>query len=176
MTMTLFDIILIVIMLISGGVALIRGFTREVLSILAWVCAAVAAYFGYPAYKSVVRNYIQPDYLADIVLIGGIFLIVLVVLSLLITRLSNWIAASGIGPLDRALGLAFGLVRGFVLVSIAFLVFIWIVPHDHYPNWIKRAQSLPAMEYTSKIIVGLLPPAMAGILPETASEPEDMGR
>ena len=40
----LLDIILIVIMLVSGVLALMRGFTREVLSLLAWGLAAIAAY------------------------------------------------------------------------------------------------------------------------------------
>ena len=44
MPLTLLDFILLGIMLISGVLALARGFTREVLSLVAWGAAAIAAY------------------------------------------------------------------------------------------------------------------------------------
>ena len=43
MSITLLDGILVVIMLISAILAMIRGFSREILSIVSWVAAAVAA-------------------------------------------------------------------------------------------------------------------------------------
>ena len=46
MSLHLLDFILLGIMLISGLLALMRGFTREVLSLVAWGAAAVAAYFA----------------------------------------------------------------------------------------------------------------------------------
>lgn len=46
MSLTLFDFILLGIMAISGLLALMRGFTREMLSLVAWALAAVAAYFA----------------------------------------------------------------------------------------------------------------------------------
>jgi len=42
------DIFLIVVMLISGLLAMVRGFMREVLSIVAWVAAAGAAFYLFP--------------------------------------------------------------------------------------------------------------------------------
>ena len=47
MPITLLDIGLIAVMLISGLLAMIRGFMREVLSIVAWVLAAVATLYAY---------------------------------------------------------------------------------------------------------------------------------
>ena len=44
MPITILDIILLVVMLISGLLAMIRGFMREILSIAAWAAAAVATF------------------------------------------------------------------------------------------------------------------------------------
>ena len=41
------DIFLIVVMLISGLLAMVRGFMREVLSIAAWIIAAGATLYAY---------------------------------------------------------------------------------------------------------------------------------
>ncbi|QPC44681.1 CvpA family protein [Kaustia mangrovi] len=164
MPIALLDIILIGIMVISGLLALMRGFTREVLSILAWAGAAVAAYLAYPALKPTARQYIQPDYLADIALVAGVFLVVLVVVSLLTMRISDWILDSGVGPLDRTLGFLFGLARGLLLVVVAYLFFIWLVPRDQHPEWVSEARSLPVVEDTGKLIISFLPPDIADTL------------
>src|SRR5680860_644998 len=71
------DVILAAIMLISGFLAMLRGLTREVLSILSWALAAVATLFFFPMYQAQARVYIEPALLADAVLAGGIFLVVL---------------------------------------------------------------------------------------------------
>ena len=48
--LTALDIMVIVILFISGGLALLRGFTREVLSIISWVAAAAATLVAFPAF------------------------------------------------------------------------------------------------------------------------------
>ena len=48
MPITLLDILLLGVMLISGLLAMIRGFMREILSIAAWAAAAVATLYAYP--------------------------------------------------------------------------------------------------------------------------------
>lgn len=164
MPIQLLDIILIGIMVISGLLALMRGFTREVLSILAWAGAAVAAYLAYPVLRPTAREYIQPDYLADIALVAGVFLVTLIVVSLLTMRISDWILDSGVGPLDRTLGFLFGLARGLLLVVVAYLFFIWLVPRDQHPEWVSQARALPVVEDTGKFIISFLPPDIADTL------------
>ena len=47
MPITLLDILLILVMLVSGLLAMVRGFMREVLSITAWILAAGATLYSY---------------------------------------------------------------------------------------------------------------------------------
>lgn len=172
MPFELLDAILIGIMLVSGLLALLRGFTREVLSIVAWAGAALAAYLAYPTFKEMVRGYIQPDYVADIALVAGIFLGVLLIISLITMRVSEWILDSGVGPLDRTLGLGFGALRGLLLVVVAYLFFIWLVPLDQRPDWVRNAWSLPIIEDTGRFIISFLPPDTAETLLENIYPPE----
>jgi membrane protein required for colicin V production len=48
MPITLLDIVLLVVMLVSGLLAMIRGFMREVLSIASWAAAAIVTLYAYP--------------------------------------------------------------------------------------------------------------------------------
>jgi membrane protein required for colicin V production len=164
MPFSMLDVILIGIMLVSGLLALMRGFTREVLSILGWGCAALAAYVAYTGFRDVARSYIQPDYVADIALVAGTFFIVLIIVSIITIKISDWILDSGVGALDRTLGFAFGLVRGLLLVVVAYIFFIWLVPVERRPDWVREAATLPLIEETSTLVISYLPPDVAETL------------
>jgi membrane protein required for colicin V production len=157
MPLTILDIVLIVIMLISGVLAMMRGFTREVLSIASWGAAALAAFLAYPRFRDLVRAEIQPNYLADAVLIVGVFLTVLLLVSVLTARVSDAILDSKIGPIDRTFGFIFGLGRGLIIVVIAFLFFSWLVPADRTPTWIAQARMKWVLQSTGNWILAQLP-------------------
>lgn len=159
------DLILAAIMLISGFLAMLRGLTREVLSILSWAVAALATLYFFPQYQAQARVYIEPALLADAALAGGIFLVVLIIVSLITVRISDGVLDSRIGALDRTLGFLFGLARGLVLVVIAYLFFTWLVPEDTQPPWIRDARSLPILKQTGAGIVSLLPEDPASAIP-----------
>lgn len=167
---TALDVVLVAIALLSAILAMLRGFTREVLSILSWVVAAGAALWAYPLMKDRVRELIQPEPLADGVLIGATFLIVLIAVSLITVRITDLILDSQIGAIDRTLGFVFGLARGFLLVVVAFLFFSWLVPERQQPEWVRNARTAPTMMATGDVILSYLPenPAeMIDYLPDT---------
>lgn len=151
------DVILILIMLISAFLAMLRGFTREMLSIMSWALAALAALFFYQLYRERVRQLIEPQILADAVLIIVVFVIVLIAVSLITVRLSNRVLDSRVGAVDRTFGFIFGLVRGLILVVIAYELLAAIVPKESLPRWVTEARSLPVIESTGRAIISLLP-------------------
>jgi membrane protein required for colicin V production len=157
------DVILVIIMLISAFLAMLRGLTREMLSIMSWALAAIAALFVYPLYRDKLRQLIQPDILADGVLITTVFVIVLIVVSLITVRLSDRVLDSRVGALDRTLGFVFGLARGLILVVIAYELLVAIVPKETLPTWVTEARSLTVIESTGRAIISLLPDNPASI-------------
>lgn len=173
MIFTWFDAVLLGIMLISGLLALMRGFTREVLSILSWVGGAIAAWFLYPVLKETARAYFPPDdkYVADIVLVAVVFLVVLIVIYVITMRLSDWILDSGVGVLDRTLGFLFGLGRGLLLVVVAYLFFVWWAPKENHPEGMRNARALPIVDETAEIIISYMPTEIAEVLFEKIQGP-----
>ena len=83
------DIILIVIMLISGFLAMVRGFTREVLSIFSWAMAAVAALYFTPRYYEVLTPYIDNPSIAQIAFAAAVFIVTLIIVSLFTFRIGT---------------------------------------------------------------------------------------
>jgi membrane protein required for colicin V production len=151
------DIFLIAVMLISGLLAMVRGFMREVLSIAAWGCAAVATLYAYPRLLPYAKEYFNNDYVASGVTIGGVFLLTLIIISALNVRISDKVLDSRIGALDRTLGFVFGLARGLLIVVVAFIFFDWLVPAKSQPELVQDARSRVVLKSTGDWLMSLLP-------------------
>jgi membrane protein required for colicin V production len=157
MPITLLDIILIVVMLISGLLAMVRGFMREVLSIVAWVLAAGATLYAYSKLLPLAKQYFNNDIVAAVAVVGGIFLLTLLIVSIVTVRISDMVLDSRVGALDRTLGFLFGLARGLVIVVVAFMFFSWLVPDRSQPEWVRNAKSRVVLSATGDWLKGMLP-------------------
>jgi membrane protein required for colicin V production len=157
MPITLLDIVLIVVMLISGLLAMVRGFMREVLSIVAWVLAAAATLYAYAKLLPVATGYFNSGIVAKAVIIGGVFLTTLVVVSIVTVRISDMVLDSRVGALDRTLGFLFGLGRGLIIVVVAFAFFEWLVPAKSQPSWVTDAKSKVFLTNTAEWLRSMSP-------------------
>ncbi|MBI2719019.1 MAG: CvpA family protein [Rhizobiales bacterium] len=169
----LLDLILLGIMLISGLLALARGFTREALSLVAWGLAALAAYFAIkqPKLLDLAMTkvpFITTPILAQIAVGAAAFLVVLVVVSVVSVKISDMVVDSSAGGFDRTLGFFYGLARGFVLVAIAYLFYGWLLPFDRQEVWVKEARSLPYIKYVGDKLLAFMPAEIADTLSKTA--------
>ncbi len=153
------DIFLIAVMLISGLLAMVRGFMREIMSIAAWAAAAVAAVYLFPRLLPVATQYFASwnEWVVKGIVLGGVFLVTLVVVSVVTVRISDKILDSRIGALDRTLGFLFGLARGLIIVVVAFIFFDWLVPQKSQPEAVKSAKSRVVLQSTGQWLMSLLP-------------------
>src|SRR3954470_16142536 len=160
MPITWLDIVLLSVMLISGILAMIRGFMREVLSIAAWGAAAVATALLYNKLLPIAKANIPSDIIATGAVVGGVFLLTLLIVSIITVRISDKVLDSRIGALDRTLGFLFGLGRGLVIVVVAFIFFAWLVPASKQPDGVRNAKSRVVLENTGEWLQALLPQDM----------------
>lgn len=157
MPITLLDIILLSVMLISGVLAMVRGFMREILSIVSWAAAAGVTIYAYPRLLPMAKQYFTNDLVATGAVIAGAFLGTLLIVSVFTIKISDMILDSRVGALDRTLGFLFGLGRGLVIVVVAFLFFAWLVPDRSQPDWVKNAKSRIVLQGTGQWLVSMLP-------------------
>jgi membrane protein required for colicin V production len=174
MPITLLDIVLIVVMLVSGLLAMVRGFMREVLSITAWVLAAGATLYSYNKLLPYAKQYFNNDIVAAIAVIGGVFLVTLLVVSVLTIRVSDMVLDSRVGALDRTMGFLFGLARGLIIVVVAYQFFVWLVPDRSQPQWVRGAKSRVVLASTGDWLLRMLPEnAETTILNKLKRQPSD---
>jgi len=137
--LTYLDIGLLAVAFLSGLLAMYRGLTREILSILSWVVAAGAVFYFIYFHEKFAMDLatqmpwtgLSPNMAHRIAQIGigaVIFLIVLVVVHLITARMSDSVLDSRIGMIDRVLGFGFGVIRGFLIVLIVFMFYVHFYP------------------------------------------------
>jgi membrane protein required for colicin V production len=158
------DLGVIAIILISAVLAMVRGFTREVLAIASWGAAAVAAIYFHPLVLPYVKPYISKDTVALAAAAALVFFATLIIVSIITVKVSDAILDSKVGPLDRSLGFVFGALRGLLLCVIAFAFFNWLVPEKAQPVWVKDAKIKPLLQSTGEELMAMLPDDPEGLL------------
>ena len=160
--LTYLDAGLIAIALLSGLLAMYRGLTREILSILSWLIAGGAVIYFVLFQKGIAEDLAQTigtkTPIAQIAIGGIIFLIVLVIVHLITTRVSDSILDSRVGMIDRLFGLAFGVARGFLLIVIPYMFafgFLW-PKYAETEAWVRDSYSRPYIESTGTALRSFL--------------------
>ncbi len=148
---------IIAVLLISASLSLLRGFTKEVLSIMSWLVSGYAAIFFGPSLKPLLAGYIKIDWVVN----GGamliVFLVTFIVLSLLSSVIAGHLKDSPLGVLDRTMGVAFGAARGIFIACIAYLGVSAVIPEADHPAFITEAKLRPMLQTGSKTIVAIVP-------------------
>jgi membrane protein required for colicin V production len=180
MPITLLDGILAGFTLVSAMLAMVRGFSREVLSIASWAAAAVAAYLFYKPVIPYVQPYIDNEKIAMGAAAGIVFLIALIVVSVITMKIADWIIDSRVGALDRTLGFLYGAARGILVVAVGLMFFNWLAG-EKAPNWVAESKSRPLLESIGKYIESVLPEDpektilkqlnKSGVVPNTGTPP-----
>lgn len=170
MPFSVLDLVVIGIVLISALLAAVRGFTREVLAIVAWIVAAAAAWYLHPAALPIAQQYISSNTVALVAAIGAIFVVTLIIVSIITVQISDLILDSRIGALDRTLGLFFGAARGFLICVIGWAFLSWLLQGKE-PEWAVASKTRPAMENTRDSIIAMLPENTEALL-QKLKEPE----
>ena len=171
----IFDAIVLAAVIISAVIAFLRGFIRELLTIVGVVGGLAASYFGGPILVPVMRNWLgvsdDPDkvkklfdavpmnIVADVCAYGLIFIVVVIILSVLSHFLSVGAKAVGLGPVDRTLGVLFGMARAILLLSLLYLPVMLLTEKEERDSWgpLKESRSRYYIEQASDWIASFLP-------------------
>ena len=163
MPFSVLDLAVLGIVIVSALLAAVRGVTREVLAIIAWVAAAAIAWWAYPMLLPTVKQHVTSDTAALVASIAAIFLGTLIIVSIFTVKLSDLVLDSRIGAVDRSLGFLFGAGRGFLICVIGWVFLAWLV-QGKMPDWATAAKSRPMLEKSGDALVAQLPDNPEGFL------------
>jgi membrane protein required for colicin V production len=164
------DLVVLAVIALSAIFAFARGFVREALSIAAWVGAAGITYFGFNHVYAAVARFIATPLLADLIAGAGLFVISLIALTIVTSYVARFVQSSALSSIDRTLGLIFGVVRGVLLVSLAYLVFDISLPLNDRPVWVSQAKSQPLLVQGADLLRIALPEGLQVKSAATADE------
>jgi membrane protein required for colicin V production len=128
------DLGFMVIALISVLAGLFRGFVFEVLSLIGWVAAYLAAKTFTPDIAPHLPLGASGSALNHGVAFALVFIVVLLLWSLAARLISMLIKATPLSPIDRLLGAAFGVARALVLALVVATV-VGMSPAAKSPAW-----------------------------------------
>lgn len=166
------DIVVAVIVIASALISFMRGFIREVLTIAGVVGGIVAAIFFGPPMAPTVRTWfgveegsnpedlfgvIPMEFVADAVTYGAIFIAVVVVIYILTHFISGAAKAVGLGPVDRTLGVVFGIARALVLLGLLYMPLNVLIPKDKKEELFEGSQTHFIVEEVSTTMASYLP-------------------
>ena len=166
------DYVIVLLIALSAAYAAWRGFMSETLSIFAWAAAGLGAlYFG-PWLLPLVSSKVETIWLASLLSYAAVFLAIFVPLAFISRRFSDSVKRSPIGPLDRALGLVFGAVRGLAVLALAYMAFSYYMPPRHQPAWLTGAQLMPLVQKSGEVLLSVLPASLHKDLAATLEKPQ----
>ncbi|MDP7311418.1 MAG: CvpA family protein [Alphaproteobacteria bacterium] len=151
------DLIVIAVLLVSALLAFSRGFVRELLSVAVWVGAIFATLYGFAYVEEYTSQWISTVWLARTAASVTIFIPTLIILTLISHVLSGQVRNSALGAVDRSLGFLFGLLRGVIIVCLAYLLMAWILPKEEQPEWLRAAHTIPLVEEGADLLLQLAP-------------------
>ena len=139
------DWAILIVIGLSAGISLLRGFVREALSLAGWILAFFVAKGFYQEFSSLLESSIDTPSLRYAVSWAALFVLTLTISGLINYILSQLIEKAGLSGMDRIMGMAFGALRGVLLVSVAVLLLREFTPVEQ-DNWWVKSELIPHVE------------------------------
>lgn len=179
------DLVIIGIVVLSALISFMRGFVREVMSLLVWVAAVAIGYKFYPVAVPLVEEYAsflaKDASLMNFAAGALIFLAALIVLGIISYLISNVLLRKPLGIGDRVLALVPGVGRGVLLVGILGVIVSVLGiderPKDHPPEasyWSEEAQFWPQTAELSDWLMSVGREMINDLQQESPSEDTEM--
>ena len=156
--LTLIDYAALLVLLVSGGLATLRGMTRELMGLIGWPIAIIAAKLSAPYLQPVLADAIKIEGISEALAWGIPFVIVVVLWFAFSSLVSPGLSKAGLGGLDRWLGCLFGLIRGFLIVLLIYTgVVVALEGEERLPSMVADSQVTPMLRGGAHVMSGLLP-------------------
>jgi membrane protein required for colicin V production len=150
------DLILILLIAASVLAGLSSGFARAGVGFAAMIVGMFCGFWFYGVAAAYVIDYVNSRAIANLIGFFVILTLVLVigaVLGMILGKIFKW---AGLSWLDRLLGGAFGIVRGFIVAAAVATVLVAFAPSPPPPS-VVNSKFLPYVINVSDVLAALTP-------------------
>ena len=154
---TIFDFIYLVITIYSLYKCSKNGFVLSILSASKWLLAYVLTLFLFPKARPYVIDVIDNEYILDIILGIGLFVIVIFIILLINRGLKKAVIYTGLGSLDKTFGFFFGFFKSYILAVCIFTTINIVYNYDRWPINIEKSISFQWVEKGSNYLIREFP-------------------
>ena len=154
---SIFDLIYILITILSLIKCYKKGFVLSLLSASKWLLAYVVTLFLFPKTKPYVEDIIDNEYVLDVTLGICLFIIIIFIILLINKGISKAVTYTGIGGLDKIFGFFFGFIRGYVISVCIFATIDIIYNSDRWPIDVDNSLSFQLVEKGSNYLIKEFP-------------------
>ncbi len=151
------DIVILIVVGISGLIALSRGLIKEVLSIVGWVLSGFAVIWLLPIFTPITNEYIESGLISGVVSAIFILILFMVIWIFMTESIIGRIRVSKLNSIDRLLGLFFGVMRAFLLIVLIYILVSWAMPTEKQPEVMQKSKYFQLAGDFAKPIEGLIP-------------------
>ena len=156
--MNIFDVAVLAVMVLSCIFAFFRGFVREMLSLGAWIGAAIVTFYYFPVVTESLKPHFKNSIGAAGVATLGIYTVALVGFSMINMLIMKFVkSGNDVGMLDNFMGLIFGAVRGALIICLGYFTLTMAIPEKEYPEWLKQSVTRPYVEAGAVKIAKIAP-------------------
>ena len=152
-----FDLIYIFFTILSLIKCSRKGFVLSLIAASKWLLAYVITLIIFPKIKPLVEGIIDSEYVLDIILGVGIFVIIIFLILMINKGIGKAMTYSGLGTLDKVFGFFFGFLRSYIICVCIFSTISIIYNHDKWPMNLEKSFTFPYVEKGSNYLIKEFP-------------------
>ena len=152
-----FDLIYIILTLLSLLKCSRKGFVLSLLAASKWLLAYVLTLIIFPKIKPLVDGVIDNEYVLDIMLGVSIFIIIIFIILMINKGIGKAVTYSGLGTLDKVFGFFFGFIRSYIICVCIFSTITIIYNYKKWPLDLKKSLTFPIVEKGSNYLIKEFP-------------------
>jgi membrane protein required for colicin V production len=152
------DIFVILLLLGGGAIGFVRGFVYEILSLLAWAAAIAMIKLFHTQLSTGLAHAVGTAEGASVLAFALLFIPTFILVKLLARSIGGKAKRSLLGPVDRALGGGFGVVKGLLAATLFFLFAnlatdLVYGPEAERPAWMVNSKTYPLLNASGRAII-----------------------
>jgi len=152
-----FDLIYIFFTLLSLIKCYRKGFILSILAASKWLLAYVLTLIIFPRVKPFAEGIIDSEYILDIILGLGIFVIIIFLVLMINKGIGKAVTYSGLGTLDKVFGFFFGFLRSYVICVCIFSTISIIYNYEKWPIDFEKSFTFSYVEKGSNYLIKEFP-------------------